>query len=54
MRFLGMFPQAFKNHKLVDVFHRPGECDLTVNVDFSYLAEAAADLGASLSRACHG
>ena len=54
MRFVGMFPQAFKNHQIVDVFHRPGECDLTVNVDFSYLAEAAADLGASLSRACHG
>lgn len=54
MRFVGMFPQAFKNHQIVDVFHRPGECDLTANVDFSYLAEAAADLGASLSRACHG
>ncbi|KAI1797014.1 S-adenosyl-L-methionine-dependent methyltransferase [Ganoderma leucocontextum] len=39
--------RAFKNHKIVDVFHRPGECDLTVNVDFSYLAEAAADLATS-------
>lgn len=37
--------QAFRNHKIVDVFHRPGECDLTVNVDFAYLAEAVADLG---------
>lgn len=41
--------QAFKDHKIVDVFHRPGECDLTVNVDFAYLREAAADLGVSLS-----
>ncbi|KAJ3489482.1 hypothetical protein NLI96_g2081 [Meripilus lineatus] len=32
--------RAFKNHKIVDVFHRPGECDLTVNVDFAYLKEA--------------
>ena len=32
--------QAFKNHKVVDVFHLPGECDLTVNVDFAYLKEA--------------
>ncbi|PIL35374.1 hypothetical protein GSI_02100 [Ganoderma sinense ZZ0214-1] len=39
--------RAFKNHQIVDVFHRPGECDLTVNVDFSYLAEAAADLATS-------
>ncbi|TBU50338.1 S-adenosyl-L-methionine-dependent methyltransferase [Dichomitus squalens] len=39
--------RAFKNHKIVDIFHRPGECDLTVNVDFSYLAEAAADLATS-------
>lgn len=38
--------RAFKDHKIVDVFHRPGECDLTVNVDFAYLKEATADLGA--------
>jgi NADH dehydrogenase [ubiquinone] 1 alpha subcomplex assembly factor 7 len=25
------------------VFHRPGECDLTTNVDFGYLAEALAE-----------
>lgn len=36
--------RAFKDHKIVDVFHRPGECDLTVNVDFAYLKEALADL----------
>lgn len=38
--------QAFKDHKIVDVFHRPGECDLTANVDFAYLKESLADLGA--------
>lgn len=37
--------QAFKDHKIVDVFHRPGECDLTTNVDFAYLKEAMGDLG---------
>lgn len=30
---------------MVDVFHRPGECDLTADVDFGYLKEAVADLG---------
>ncbi|XP_006459262.1 hypothetical protein AGABI2DRAFT_65768 [Agaricus bisporus var. bisporus H97] len=36
--------RAFRQHKLVDVFHRPGECDLTANVDFAYLKEAMSDL----------
>ncbi|OCH86620.1 DUF185-domain-containing protein [Obba rivulosa] len=36
--------RAFKEHQLVGVFHRPGECDLTVNVDFTYLKEAVAGL----------
>ncbi|EIW57294.1 DUF185-domain-containing protein [Trametes versicolor FP-101664 SS1] len=36
--------RAFKDHKIVDAFHRPGECDLTVNVDFAYLKDATADL----------
>ncbi|KAF9453493.1 DUF185-domain-containing protein [Macrolepiota fuliginosa MF-IS2] len=36
--------RAFKQHKIVDVFHRPGECDLTTNVDFAYLKEAMSDL----------
>ncbi|EMD34005.1 hypothetical protein CERSUDRAFT_141431 [Gelatoporia subvermispora B] len=36
--------RAFKEHKIVDVFHRPGECDLTVNVDFAYLKEAVSGL----------
>ncbi|KAJ8469831.1 hypothetical protein ONZ51_g8726 [Trametes cubensis] len=37
--------RAFKDHKIVDPFYRPGQCDLTVNVDFAYLKEASADLG---------
>lgn len=40
--------QAFKNHKVVDVFHLPGECDLTVNVDFAYLKEALSAHGSFL------
>ncbi|KAI0649421.1 DUF185-domain-containing protein [Trametes meyenii] len=36
--------RAFKNHKIVDPFQLPGQCDLTVNVDFAYLKEATADL----------
>ena len=29
----------------MDIFHRPGECDLTANVDFAYLKEAMKGLG---------
>lgn len=29
----------------MDVFQTPGDCDLTVNVDFAYLKEAMKDLG---------
>jgi len=29
----------------VDVFHKPGECDLTANVDFAYIKEAVSELG---------
>ncbi|THH15964.1 hypothetical protein EW146_g4596 [Bondarzewia mesenterica] len=36
--------RAFKDHKIVDPFHRPGQCDLTANVDFAYLKEAMTDL----------
>ncbi|KAJ7707317.1 S-adenosyl-L-methionine-dependent methyltransferase [Mycena rosella] len=36
--------RAFQKHQIVDVFHAPGECDLTANVDFTYLAESVADL----------
>jgi len=32
--------RAFKNHRIVDVFYRPGGSDLTTNVDFGYLKEA--------------
>ncbi|QRV75349.1 SAM-dependent methyltransferase [Ceratobasidium sp. AG-Ba] len=32
--------RAFHRHKVVDVFHQPGMCDLTANVDFAYLREA--------------
>ena len=35
------------------MFHRPGECDVTANVDFALLKEVLSDLGQSLSsRAC--
>ncbi|KAK1220837.1 hypothetical protein PQX77_016357 [Marasmius sp. AFHP31] len=37
--------RAFKDHEIVDFFHRPGECDLTANVDFAYLREAMRALG---------
>ncbi|PCH42048.1 DUF185-domain-containing protein [Wolfiporia cocos MD-104 SS10] len=40
--------RAFKDHQIVDVFHRPGECDLTANVDFAYLREAATEHALSL------
>ncbi|KAJ6610722.1 S-adenosyl-L-methionine-dependent methyltransferase [Mycena sp. CBHHK59/15] len=36
--------RAFKSHEIVDPFHMPGECDLTANVDFSYLKEAVDDI----------
>ncbi|KAJ3781358.1 S-adenosyl-L-methionine-dependent methyltransferase [Lentinula aff. detonsa] len=36
--------RGFKNHQIMDVFHRPGECDLTANVDFAYLKESMQDL----------
>ncbi|KAG5647366.1 hypothetical protein DXG03_000434 [Asterophora parasitica] len=35
--------RAFKDHKIVDVFDRPGQCDLTTNVDFKLLQEAMGD-----------
>ncbi|KAF8697760.1 hypothetical protein AX14_001191 [Amanita brunnescens Koide BX004] len=38
--------RAFKDHGIVDVFHKPGECDLTANVDFAYIKEAISDLAA--------
>lgn len=36
--------RAFKQHKIVDVFCSPGECDITTNVDFALLKESMADL----------
>ncbi|RXW25505.1 hypothetical protein EST38_g304 [Candolleomyces aberdarensis] len=36
--------RAFKQHKIVDAFDQPGECDLTANVDFAYLKEAMSGL----------
>jgi len=36
--------RAFKGHKIVHVFHEPGNCDLTANVDFAYLKEAMNNL----------
>ncbi|KAK0446166.1 S-adenosyl-L-methionine-dependent methyltransferase [Armillaria borealis] len=36
--------RAFKDHQIGDVFDRPGECDLTANVDFGYIKEAMGDL----------
>ena len=32
----------------MDIFHQPGLCDLTANVDFAYLKEAMSDLGGHL------
>ncbi len=37
--------QALHRHKQVDIFHRPGECDLTTHVDFHALAEALRQAG---------
>ncbi|KAF8843712.1 DUF185-domain-containing protein [Paxillus ammoniavirescens] len=35
--------RAFREHKIVDIFHRPGECDVTANVDFALLKEVLGD-----------
>ncbi|KAF5391635.1 hypothetical protein D9757_002467 [Collybiopsis confluens] len=40
----GSSRRGFKDHEVVDIFHRPGECDLTANVDFAYLTESMQDL----------
>ncbi|KAG5337281.1 hypothetical protein C0989_009927 [Termitomyces sp. Mn162] len=32
--------RAFKDHRIVDVFHQPGRTDLTANVDFALLKQA--------------
>ncbi|KAG8928837.1 hypothetical protein FRC02_006412 [Tulasnella sp. 418] len=41
--------RAFRKHELVDVFHDPGNSDLTANVDFAYLREAVSGIAS-----CHG
>ncbi|KAF8604148.1 DUF185-domain-containing protein [Ceratobasidium sp. AG-I] len=46
-RAFGSSFRAFQKHKIVDVFHQPGMCDLTANVDFAYLKEAIATAGAT-------
>ncbi|KAG9104808.1 hypothetical protein FRC06_009278 [Ceratobasidium sp. 370] len=46
-RAFGSSFRAFQKHKVVDVFHEPGMCDLTANVDFAYLKEALATAGAA-------
>lgn len=33
--------RAFKEHRIADVFEKPGECDLTCDVDFSFLKHVA-------------
>ena len=37
--------QALHRHRQVDIFHRPGESDLTTHVDFAALAEALRKAG---------
>lgn len=44
--------QAFRKHKIVDIFCSPGECDVTTNVDFALLKESMADLGTSMIVLC--
>lgn len=41
--------QAVSRHASVDPLHRPGDCDLTVHVDFSAMAAAARAAGATVS-----
>jgi len=36
--------QAISDHRMVDIFENPGECDLTAHVDFESLSTAAAPL----------
>ncbi|KAH9167860.1 DUF185-domain-containing protein [Lactarius sanguifluus] len=45
--------RAFKGHALADPFDRPGQADLTANVDFAYLAEALKGTGYVLLRSLH-
>lgn len=42
---LTMRAQAFKRHQLADPLAKPGQADLTANVDFTFLAEGLAQSG---------
>ncbi|KAF8257464.1 S-adenosyl-L-methionine-dependent methyltransferase [Lactarius quietus] len=44
--------RAFKGHALADPFDRPGQADLTANVDFAYLAEVLK--GTEMTPTAHG
>jgi NADH dehydrogenase [ubiquinone] 1 alpha subcomplex assembly factor 7 len=33
--------RAFREHRIVDIFEKPGECDLTCDVDFAFLKHIA-------------
>ncbi len=39
--------QALRQHRMVDIFSRPGDADLTAHVDFSALASAAGEIRVS-------
>ncbi len=41
--------QAVRRHQPVDIFHRPGDCDLTAHVNFAALAAAARAEGAAIA-----
>jgi NADH dehydrogenase [ubiquinone] 1 alpha subcomplex assembly factor 7 len=36
--------RAFREHKIVNIFDKPGSSDLTANVDFAYLRESLEDI----------
>lgn len=42
--------QAIRRHQCVDVFHKPGESDLTAHVNFEDLARVAIDTGVQVPR----
>ncbi|KAH7102806.1 DUF185-domain-containing protein [Auriculariales sp. MPI-PUGE-AT-0066] len=53
-RFFSNSARAFQDHKLVDIFHQPGRTDLTANVDFALLKEAACANGLTASNSAGG
>jgi SAM-dependent MidA family methyltransferase len=46
---LGSTLQAVRNHQYADPFANPGDCDLTVHVDFSELARQANSCGLNIA-----